>query len=76
MTLLTDVRKKITALGSTEVDARDNHPVLEDLWNQLQDLKEEMNDAKKAAAAEAAKPYLETIEQIEKRYALFLKLSS
>lgn len=76
MSILPDIRKQLLKMGASETgDAVDN-VMLQGMWGQMQALRNEMNEAKKAAAAEAAKPYLEAIEQIEKRYAMFLKLSS
>jgi hypothetical protein len=74
--ILKEVRARIAKLGNSEFAAVADQPMLRQMWEQIQDLRAEMNEAKKAAAAEAAKPYLETIEQVEKRYAMLLKLSS
>lgn len=74
--ILKEVRARISQLGNSEFAAVADQPMLKQLWEQIQDLRAEMNEAKKAAAAEAAKPYMETIEQAEKRYAMLLKLSS
>jgi hypothetical protein len=74
--ILKRVRARISALGNSEFDAVSDQPALKELWEQVQSLREEMNEAKKAAAAAAAAPYLEAIGQIEKRYAMILKLSS
>lgn len=74
--VLKRVRARISALGNSEFDAVSDQPALKDLWDQVQNLREEMNEAKKAAAAAAAAPYMEAIGQIEKRYAMILKLSS
>jgi ribulose kinase len=76
MSILPDVRKALLKIGASETGDVLGNEMLQGLWGQIQDLRAEMNEAKKAAAAEAAKPYLEAIEQIEKRYAMFLKLSS
>jgi hypothetical protein len=76
MSILASVRKRLLELGASEMAGQQDNDMLKGLWNQMQDLRAEMNQAKKDAAAEAAKPYLEAIEQVEKRYAMFLKLSS
>lgn len=76
MSVLDDIRKKLATLGNSEFTAKEDQPALQEMWEKMQELREEMNNAKKAAAAEAAKPYLEAIEQIEKRYALLLRLSA
>lgn len=74
--VLKSVRKRLSELGNSEFSAREDQPALVEMWEKMQDLREEMNEAKKAAAAEAAKPYLEAIQEIEKRYAMLLKLSA
>lgn len=75
-TVLNTVRKRLAELGNSEFAAREDQPALVDMWEKMQDLREEMNEAKKTAAAEAAKPYQEAITEIEKRYAMLLKLSA
>ena len=62
--------------GGSEVDARENVGGVNELWQEIQELKQQMNIAKKEAAAEAAKPFLEQIEELEETYAFVLKLSS
>lgn len=74
--ILKEVRARISAMGNSEFAAVADQPLLKELFEQIQELRAEMNEAKKLAAAEAAKPYMETIEQAEKRYAMLLKLSS
>lgn len=73
-TVLQSVRQLMTSIGVSEQDARDNIPALQEMWEKTQDLKKEMNEAKRKAAEEAAKPYLEMISEIERRYAFILKL--
>jgi uncharacterized alpha-E superfamily protein len=72
--ILNQIRDKMSSIGSSELDARENVPALQDMWEKVQDLKREMNEAKKKAAEEAAAPYLEMINEIERRYAFILKL--
>jgi hypothetical protein len=74
--LLTDIRNSISSFGSSEFDAVANQPALLEMWDKVQELKLEMNQAKKKAAEEAAAPYLEAITEIERRYAFILKLQS
>lgn len=69
------MRKQLMSAGS-EANALAETGAVQELWGQIQNLKLEMNQAKKEAAEEAAKPYLEAIEKIERRYAMFLKLQS
>lgn len=74
--ILNKVRNEVANLGGSELDAVENMPALQALWDQMQDLRNEMNVAKKSAAEEAAKPYMELITEIEKRYALILKMTN
>lgn len=74
--ILTDVRNALASFGGSEFDAKSNMPALQDMWDKQQELRREMNEAKKKAAEEAAKPYLEAMEEIQRRYAFVLKLQS
>ena len=74
--LLREVRAAISKIGTSEHDIANNTESMQSMFNKLQELREEMNEAKKAAAAAAAEPYLETMKQIETRYALILKMKS
>jgi hypothetical protein len=77
MSVLSDIRKQLMdKTGTTEQEVLSEGTAITAMWNQIQDLKLEMNQAKRIAAEEAAKPYLEAIEKIEKRYAMLLKLQS
>lgn len=74
MSLLFDVRSKLSNIGTDELSIRENQPALSQLWQQMQELREEMNHAKKLASLKASEPYLETINDLEKKYAFLLKL--
>jgi len=74
MSLLFDVRSKLGQIGTDELSIRENQPALSSLWSQMQDLREEMNLAKKSAALKASEPYLQTMNELEKKYAFMLKL--
>ena len=77
MNILATVRKQLMSkTASTEQEILSEGTAITAMWDHLQDLKLEMNAAKKAAAEEAAKPYLEAMEKIERRYAMYLKLQS
>jgi hypothetical protein len=77
MSILADIRKQLMkSTESTEQEILSEGSAITAMWDQIQTLKLEMNAAKKAAAEEAAKPYLEAIEKIERRYAMYLKLQS
>jgi len=74
--ILTDVRNALASFGGSEFDARENSEALKDMWDKLQDLRREMNAAKQKAAEEAAKPYMEAMGEVQRRYAFILKLQS
>lgn len=74
--LLANIRKQMMQSGTSEAELLADEGHAKSLFDQIQNLRLEMNEAKKAAAADAAKPYLETIEKIERQYALIVKLSS
>lgn len=74
-----DALKKARAaisLHNSEFAAVAGNESLQGMLDDIQRLREEMNEAKKAAMVEAAKPYLEAIKHLEENYALYLKLSS
>jgi hypothetical protein len=62
--------------GNSEFAAVAENESLKELLDQIQDLKEEMNEAKRAAMVEAAKPYIDAITRLEEMYALYLKLAA
>lgn len=68
------VRQNLAKLGGSELAAVASNDYLKDLFDQKQQLLREMNIAKRQAADEAAKPYLETIAEIDKMYAMMLTL--
>ena len=77
MNILSEVRKQLMSkTEATEQEILAEGTAITAMWEQLQDLKLEMNAAKKLAAEEAAKPYLEAMAKIERRYAMYLKLQS
>lgn len=75
MSALSEVRKQLmTRSGTTEQEILSEGTAITTMWEQIQDLKIEMNQAKKDAAAAAAAPYLDAIDKIERRYAMYIKL--
>lgn len=68
------VRQNLAKLGGSELAAVASNDYLKDLFEQKQSLMREMNVAKRLAADEAAKPYLETIAEIDRMYAMMLTL--
>ena len=73
---LKDAREHLSGAGQSEVALMEDLPGAEDLWKDIQDLKQEMNAAKRKAADEAAAPYLVKLKELEDQYAFVLKLSS
>jgi tRNA uridine 5-carbamoylmethylation protein Kti12 len=67
-------RLSVSALGISEISAVANDETLQELFAQKQELIAEMNKQKRKAADEAAKPYMEAIEEIDKMYAFILIL--
>jgi len=76
MSILAKVRSDLMKSGLSEAEVLANSGGIQGMFQELQDLKREMNEAKKKAADEAAKPYLEALEALEKRYSIFVKLSA
>jgi hypothetical protein len=72
---LAKVRKQLMISGNSEHELLANGS-LKDLFDQIQELKREMNIAKREAADAAAVPYLEAISSLERNYAIVAKLSS
>ena len=72
--LVNRIRANIAALGGSEIRAIANNDSLKVMWNDKQALLAEMNQAKKAAAEAAAKPYLELISEIDQQYAFLLQM--
>lgn len=72
--VLAQVRRVLLEMGASEMQETRDDEMLQSLFDQIQDLRREMNEAKKEAAARAAQPYLNAIEQVEKRYAMYLRL--
>jgi hypothetical protein len=76
MSILRDMRMKLAEMKASEFATMEDQPALKEMWDQLQALRGEMNAAKKVAMLEAAKPYMDTIQEIETRYAFLLRLSA
>lgn len=73
---LTGARITIAQLNGNEARVISTNAMMKDLWTRRQALMLEMNEAKKRAAEEAARPYQEQIEDIDTQYALLLHLVS
>jgi hypothetical protein len=72
--LVNRIRANIAAVGGSEARAIATNESLKVMWNDKQALLAEMNQAKKAAASAAAKPYLELIEELDQQYAFLLQM--
>ena len=70
--LIKQTRLTVSNIGGSELKAVANNANLQKLFQQKQALIAEMNQAKRQAADEAAKPYLEAIEAVDKTYAFLL----
>jgi hypothetical protein len=73
---IASVRQTLANNGSTELSVQKGMPGMDQIWQNIQDLRSEMNKAKKQAAEDAAKPFLEKIAELEEQYSMILKLSS
>lgn len=71
---LTGARIAIAQLNGNEARAISSNSMMKDLWTRRQALMLEMNEAKKRAAEEAARPYQAQIEDIDTEYAFLLHL--
>lgn len=71
--LVRKIRSNIAAAKGSEVKAITDNSSLRALWEDKQALLAEMNSAKRLAADEAAKPYLELIEELDQQYAVLLQ---
>lgn len=72
--LVSRIRANIAEMGGSEVKAIATNDSLKAMWNDKQALLAEMNQAKKAAAEAAARPYLELIEELDQQYAFLLQM--
>jgi hypothetical protein len=73
--LVKSARGSIARLGGSELHAVNNDEYMSQLFKEKQKLMAEMNVAKKKAAEEAAKPYLEAIAELDQSYAMLLILT-
>ena len=72
--LVKNVRLQVTSLGGSEVKAINDNDGLKELFEKRQALIEEMNAAKRKAADEAAKPYIDAIAEVDKMYSMLLTM--
>jgi hypothetical protein len=74
--LIKKARLRISEIGTSELQAIADDETLKEIFAQKQELISEMNQAKRKAADDAAKPYLDAIEELDKTYAFVLVLTS
>lgn len=67
-------RKAVAHSGGSEVFCLVNNEGLHELWKQRQAILEQMNIAKKAAAAAAAAPYLDMLVELDEEYSMLLRM--
>jgi hypothetical protein len=67
------VRINISKIGGSELKAVATNESLRDLFKQKQALMSEMNLAKRKAMEDAAKPYLDAIEEVDQMYSMMLQ---
>jgi hypothetical protein len=72
--LIKSVRLQLAKLGGSEVIAVADNDGLRELFEKRQSLIEEMNTAKRKAADEAAKPYIDAITEVDQMYSMLLTL--
>ena len=72
--IISNIRKNIIVSGGSEVKALANSEWLKSMFDAKQELLSEMNKAKRAASDEAAKPFIELINNIDKQYAMVLQM--
>lgn len=72
--MVSRIRANIVEMRGSEVKAIATNDSLKALWNDKQALLAEMNRAKKQAAEEAAKPYLDLIQEVDIQYAFLLQM--
>lgn len=71
---LDKVRKELKLKKVSELSEILNNLDISEIWKERQDLIKQMNIAKLKASEEAAIPFLEKIEKIDKEYSIILTL--
>jgi hypothetical protein len=74
-TKLQIVKEQLAEMKVSEESLRDKIPMLKTLWENMQAMKREMNEAKLKALAEIEGPYLETLTEAENKYAFYMQLT-
>lgn len=74
--LLNLARIDLNKTGMTEFDLWEKFPESKELWNQIQELKQEMSDEKIKVIKQVSDNYMKKIEKIIDEYNLLMKLIS
>lgn len=74
--ILTGVRSTVSNSGSSELAALESNEGLKEIFIQRQKILKEMNAAKKEAAKKAAEPFLKSLEELDRQYAMILSMTS
>ena len=74
--VLAAVRKQMMTSGHSEHEVLADGGGLAAVFDQMQDLRNEMNEAKRAAVKKVEEEYAEAFTKLEKRYAMLAKLSA
>lgn len=74
--ILTGVRSKVANSGGSELAALSSNEGLREIFVQRQTILKDMNAAKKAAAIRAAEPFLNSLEELDRQYAMILSMTS
>lgn len=76
MSILAKVRKDLMTSGHSEAEALGEAEGLQAIFQDLQDLRRERNVAKRTAMRKVDEEYDEAQNQLERRYAMMMKLSA
>lgn len=71
---ITTIRKHLNEQGVSEIGIREKHEDLQRIWNEKQQLLQQMQEAQKMASELAAAPYLEQIYELDQNYATIISL--
>jgi hypothetical protein len=76
MSVLFEVRSRLSDLNVNELQVADDQPALLEMWKEIQVCRLEMNHAIIKAIDDAAAPYRARLVELEKRYAFLLRMSA
>ena len=63
MSILPEIRKQLLKMGASETDDAQDNMMLQAMWVQMQELRAEMNQAKKDAAAKEKQRQFQKLEK-------------